>query len=184
MRVTTTSYRVSRLLKPSHYKLVHPVRLISRPYVSRHFRVNVPFFSSRSYSSITASNTQAGDPYSHFFRYTSGRWLWDEEQQLRDRFTPFNVLELQQVAARSVNANCINMVKLEEGASNKVFRLAMDDGSTVIAKIPYPITRPKHYCTASEVATMDFICLRFYIFRRSSIVYLALPNIVGRLVPS
>lgn len=24
--------------------------------------------------------------YENFFRYTSGRWLWDEEQQLRDRY--------------------------------------------------------------------------------------------------
>ncbi|KKZ65771.1 hypothetical protein EMCG_08420 [[Emmonsia] crescens] len=97
------------------------------------------------------------DQHENFFRYTSGRWLWDEEQQLRDRFTPFNVLELQRIAARSVGANkCVAMIKLAEGSFNKTFRLTMDDGSTAIARLPHPIAGPKYYTTASEVATMDF----------------------------
>lgn len=98
------------------------------------------------------------DQHENFFRYTSGRWLWDEEQQLRDRFTPFNVLELQRIAARSVGANkCVAMIKLAEGSFNKTFRLTMDDGSTAIARLPHPIAGPKYYTTASEVATMDFV---------------------------
>ncbi len=28
------------------------------------------------------------------FRYISGRWLWDEEEQLRDRYKAFNVAQL------------------------------------------------------------------------------------------
>lgn len=93
-----------------------------------------------------------------FFQYTSGRWLWDEEKQLRDRFTPFNVTELQNVAANSVGAKkCVAMTKLAEGSFNKIFRLKMDDGSTVIARVPHPIAGPAYYTTASEVATMDFV---------------------------
>lgn len=96
--------------------------------------------------------------HENFFRYTSGRWLWDEEQQLRDRFTPFNVLELQCIAAKSVGANkCVAMTKLAEGSFNKTFRLTMDNGSAVIARLPHPIAGPKYYTTASEVATMDFV---------------------------
>lgn len=111
-------------------------------------------------SSHPMSTISADHPNANFFRYTSGRWLWDEEQQLRDRFTPFNVSELQRVAARSVGANsCDSMTKLAEGSFNKTFRLVMDNGSAVIARIPYPIAGPKYYTTASEVATMDFVGL-------------------------
>lgn len=40
--------------------------------------------------------------YADYFCYTSGRWLWDEEEQLLDRYKAFNVLELQRIAAKSV----------------------------------------------------------------------------------
>ncbi|PGH03426.1 hypothetical protein AJ80_08674 [Polytolypa hystricis UAMH7299] len=97
------------------------------------------------------------DQHDSFFRYTSGRWLWDEERQLRDRYTLFNVLELQRIAARCVGANkCVSMTKLAEGSFNKTFRLMMDNGSAAIARLPHPIAGPKYYTTASEVATMDF----------------------------
>ena len=42
------------------------------------------------------------------------------------------------------------------GAFNKIFNLKFDNGSELIAKIPYPLLTPRHLCTASEVATMDF----------------------------
>ncbi|PWY63891.1 phosphotransferase family protein [Aspergillus heteromorphus CBS 117.55] len=91
------------------------------------------------------------------FQYTSGRWLWDEEQQLRERFSPFNVPELQKIAAQSVGADtCTAITKLAEGSFNKTFRLQMDNGLSVIARIPHPIAGPKYYTTASEVATMEF----------------------------
>ncbi|RMD39278.1 hypothetical protein DV735_g5850, partial [Chaetothyriales sp. CBS 134920] len=94
--------------------------------------------------------------YEDFFRYTSGRWIWDEEQQLQDRYKVFNVAELQTAAAKSVgSARCVSMIKLAEGGYNKVFRLIMDDGKTVIARIPNPNAGPPFYTTASEVATME-----------------------------
>ncbi|DAA74701.1 TPA_exp: Uncharacterized protein A8136_3017 [Trichophyton benhamiae CBS 112371] len=97
------------------------------------------------------------DQYDKFYRYTSGRWLWDEEKQLQDRFTPFNVPELQRIAATSIKANkCVAMTNLAEGSFNKTFHLKMDNGSTLVARIPHPIAGPKYYTTASEVATMDF----------------------------
>lgn len=107
---------------------------------------------------VQTSTTTSDQPPMDFFRYTSGRWLWNEEQELRDRYTPFNVPELQLVAAKSVDAtSCVAMTKLGEGSFNKSFRLVMDNGSVVIAKIPHPIAGPKYYTTASEVATMDFV---------------------------
>lgn len=103
---------------------------------------------------VAAANSE----YEHFFRYTSGRWLWDEEQQLRDRYKVFNVPELQGLAARAIgSAGCVSMTKLAEGGYNKVFRLVMDDGKTVLARIPNPNAGPSFYTTASEVATMEFV---------------------------
>lgn len=96
--------------------------------------------------------------YEHFFRYTSGRWLWDEDQQLRDRYKPFDVAELQGLAAKTIGADsCVSIIKLAEGGYNKVFRLIMDDGRTVLARIPNPNSGPPFHTTASEVATMEFV---------------------------
>ena len=106
--------------------------------------------------------TKTKSAYGHFFRYTSGRWLWDEESQLRERFRVFNVQELQRVAAESVGAqSCVSMTKLAEGGYNKVFRLVMDNDSIAIARIPNPNAGPAYMTTASEVATMDFVRLSF-----------------------
>jgi hypothetical protein len=113
--------------------------------------------SGRSLS-LRQMSTNAESKYEDFFRYTTGRWLWDEEEQLRERYITFNVTELQRVAAESVGArSCTNMVKLAEGSFNKVFRLLMDNGKAVIARIPHPNAGPERYNTASEVATMDFV---------------------------
>lgn len=96
--------------------------------------------------------------YEDFYHYTSGRWVWDEEQQLRDRFRKFNVPELQRVAAKSVGAKaCVSMARLADGSFNKVFRLIMDNGEVAIARIPNPSAGPEFYSTASDVATMDFV---------------------------
>lgn len=99
--------------------------------------------------------------HEHLFRYTSGRWLWGEEQQLRARYVEFNVAELKRIAAESIGAkSCVSMVKLAEGGYNKVFKLVMDNGSVAIARIPCPNAGPAFNTTASEVATMDFVsCL-------------------------
>ena len=143
MRAATTS-RPFSILQPSSWKLSRGVYLIhSLPH---------KFFPRRSsrelflpaypcgQSPCQMSTASDDHPYTDFFRYTSGRWLWDEEQQLRDRFRPSNVLELQRVAAESIGANsCVAMTKLAEGSFNKTFRLIMDNGSVVIARIPHPI---------------------------------------------
>ncbi|OJD14325.1 hypothetical protein AJ78_05320 [Emergomyces pasteurianus Ep9510] len=65
---------------------------------------------------------------------------------------PFNVLELQRTAVRSVGANiCVTMTKLAEGSFNKT--LSTYNGQWV--RCNRQIT-PKYYTTASEVATIDF----------------------------
>ncbi|KAF2460374.1 phosphotransferase family protein [Lineolata rhizophorae] len=92
-----------------------------------------------------------------FYRYSSGRWLWDEEAQLRSRYKRFNVPVLKNVAARSTGAQtCVSMTKFAGRGFNKLFRLLMDNGVVVIARIPNPNARPPFKTIASEVATMDF----------------------------
>jgi len=46
--------------------------------------------------------------------------------------------------------------KLALGTSNRVFELELNNGSRLIAKIPFPIAGPAHFTTASEVATMRY----------------------------
>jgi hypothetical protein len=107
---------------------------------------------------MSSLNQKPLSEHEDFFRYTSGRWLWDEQEQLRDRYHVFNVAELQRVAAKSVGSkSCASMTKLAEGQYNKDFRLVMNDGKVVIARLPNPNTVPSFYATASEVATMEFV---------------------------
>ncbi|KAL4761035.1 kinase-like domain-containing protein [Aspergillus foveolatus] len=103
------------------------------------------------------SSSSAQQFCTDLFEYISGRWLWDEEQQLRNRFSPFDIPELQKVAASSVGASkCVGITKLAEGSFNKTFKLTMDNGMNAIARIPHRIAGPRYYMTASEVATMKF----------------------------
>ncbi|KAH7381551.1 kinase-like domain-containing protein [Pyrenochaeta sp. MPI-SDFR-AT-0127] len=113
---------------------------------------------SRGLSHLPHAMETAYDNDRHeFFRYTSGRWLWNEQEQLRERYRQFNVLELQNAAVNAVGLrSCTKISKIGEGNFNKVFKLTMDDQSVVIARIPHPNAGPPAVTTASEVATMDF----------------------------
>lgn len=136
----------------------HAANLV-QPYLAnragRTFRKNLAVRTITTHcEKVTSENLE----FEHLFRYTSGRWLWDEEQQLRDRYKAFNVGQLQNLAAQAVGSNsCSSIIKLAEGRFNKVFRLLMNDGKTVLARIPNPNAGPAFYTTASEVATMEFV---------------------------
>ncbi|KAI9663120.1 MAG: Phosphotransferase enzyme [Bathelium mastoideum] len=113
--------------------------------------------------------------YEDFYRYTSGRWLWDEDAQLSERYKRFNVPELKKIAVSSIGAqSCVSMIKLAEGGFNKVFRLVMDNDSIVIARIPNPNAGPPLKTTASEVATMDF-----FVFKARTILQIPAPKILS-----
>ncbi|KAE8151418.1 kinase-like domain-containing protein [Aspergillus avenaceus] len=92
------------------------------------------------------------------FAYTTGRYLFNEKLRFEERYVEFNIEALEMVAAKSVGREkVVNTRKLAEGGFNGVFVLTMDDGSEVIAKIPYPLTVPKTLTTESEVATLEFL---------------------------
>ena len=112
----------------------------------------------RTIKTLPGQTAEPDPDFEHLFQYTSGRWLWDEEQQLRDRYKVFNVAELQSLAAKAIGSDgCISITKLGEGGYNKVFRLVMGDGRAVLARIPNPNAGPPFNTTASEVATMEFV---------------------------
>jgi hypothetical protein len=93
-----------------------------------------------------------------FYKYTSGRWLWNEKYQLARRYVEFNLPGLLQVSAQAIGArSCIEVEKLPEGGFSKVFLITMDDGRELIAKLPNPNAGRPHFTTASEAATMDYV---------------------------
>lgn len=95
-----------------------------------------------------------------FFRYTAGRFLFEEITQMACRSVKFDMNELVHIAASSIaSRSCVAVRKLPEGQHSKAFLLTMDDGKRVIAKVPNPNAGRPHYTTASEVATMDFVSI-------------------------
>ena len=129
--------------------------LISRKHLQTSTRL-LP--SIRFGSTIPCSITQDDDDDDVFFKYTTGRWLWGEKEQLKERYRRFNVQGLKDVTAQTLGSQrCVAMSKIGEGNYNKVFRLRMDDGATAMARIPHPNAGPPRYSTASEVATMEFV---------------------------
>ncbi len=80
--------------------------------------------------------------------------------RLAERRLSFNVNELKKAAASSVNkseSDVIDLRKMAEGGFNRVFEIAMKDGTSVVARLPYPSTLPRRLAVASEVATMGFV---------------------------
>lgn len=91
-------------------------------------------------------------------RYTAGRWLWNEPDQLARRYVQFNVNELVRITAASLGSSaCTQIDKLPEGNFNKTFLITLENGDQAIARIPNPNAGRPQYSTASEVATMDFV---------------------------
>ena len=85
---------------------------------------------------------------------------WNEELRRAERRLPFNVNELANLAAAAVRRRPEDIVKFEklaEGGFNRTFLVSMRDGFQMVARIPYPMTEPKHLLVASEVATMDYL---------------------------
>ncbi|KAI5887698.1 uncharacterized protein SCHCODRAFT_02752110 [Schizophyllum commune H4-8] len=92
------------------------------------------------------------------FSMTKYRWLYNNEQQLAARYVPYNVRGLLDIATRSANAKrCTSLRKIHDGTFNRVLSLKFDNGKEFIVKIPFPVAGPKHFCTASEVATLDYL---------------------------
>lgn len=134
-----------------------------RRYNSYHRFLGASFSSGNSKTNETNAIADAGHDLEVLNRFTSGRWLWNERQQLACRYVKFDLSALLQLAASAIGSrSCTGVLKISEGQYNKVFQLTMDDGREIIAKLPNPNAGRPHFTTASEVATMDFVCLRSF----------------------
>ncbi|KAH3973014.1 hypothetical protein HBH52_147360 [Parastagonospora nodorum] len=94
------------------------------------------------------------------FEYTLGRWIYNEKLRLEERQLYFSVEGLKKAATRALNqpeSNVQSLRKLAEGGFNRIFELSMKDGTSILARLPYPSTLPRRLAVASEVATMDFV---------------------------
>ncbi|KAH7087401.1 kinase-like domain-containing protein [Paraphoma chrysanthemicola] len=94
------------------------------------------------------------------FEYTSGRWIYNEEKRFEERRLGFDVPELKHVAARDINqevSHVEGLHKLAEGGFNRIFEVRMKDGTSILARLPYPSTLPRRLAVASEVATIEFV---------------------------
>ncbi|PSS31911.1 hypothetical protein PHLCEN_2v2318 [Hermanssonia centrifuga] len=84
----------------------------------------------------------------------------NNDLRLAEREHEFDDGELRRLAAQSVSRTLQDvdtMEKLDEGGFNRIFLITMHDEFQMIARIPYPVTQPKFYAVASEVATMAFL---------------------------
>ncbi|KAI6037062.1 protein kinase subdomain-containing protein PKL/CAK/Fmp29 [Pisolithus microcarpus] len=108
----------------------------------------------RAFSTMTHSHND-------LFEYTSGRWIYNDALRLAERRRVFNVDGLCRLAAQSVDRSPDDIVEFtkpaEGGGSNRIFLITMRGGFQMVARIPYPVTAPKYYTVASEVATMALL---------------------------
>ena len=118
--------------------------------------------STRPRTTITSDILPAGGY--EFFDVCSIRVAegdrYDESHRLKERFHPFDVEGLLEVAATTINQDSADVEgfrKLAEGGFNRVFEITMRDGNKLIARLPYPCAYPKHLSIASEVATMNLV---------------------------
>lgn len=93
------------------------------------------------------------DPY----EYTSGRWLIAETAQRDARRVKFDFATLCQKAINcSPGARKIMKGVKMEGNFNRAFILHLDNGSSVVARIPFSVAGPPRLVTNSEVATIAY----------------------------
>ncbi|KAL1878485.1 hypothetical protein Plec18167_004559 [Paecilomyces lecythidis] len=94
------------------------------------------------------------------FSYTSGRFIYNEPLRLHERHVAFDPNGLLREIERHLghdHGRALSIAKIAEGGFNRVFLVNMEDGLETIVKIPYHVPGPKHYATASEAATLEFL---------------------------
>jgi hypothetical protein len=105
------------------------------------------------------SITSRGKPISHnqLFIYTNGRFLANEVEVCNCRYVRFDIDQLCAVAAAAGGTSSpIKAIDKMEGGFSKALIMRKEDGSEVVAKIPFSIAGPSKYTTASEVAVLKF----------------------------
>ena len=109
---------------------------------------------SRIVHSITAADkTTAFDPYA----YTQGRWLDRDTERRKARDIRFNFDALLDIAVKSSDgAREIVSCEKKEGSFNRAFVISLDNGATVVARVPNRLAGPPRLTVSSEVATLQY----------------------------
>ncbi|PGH10605.1 hypothetical protein AJ80_07456 [Polytolypa hystricis UAMH7299] len=108
----------------------------------------------------TVSITCQGKPINReeLFKYTNGRFLVNETTACDRRYVKFDVDQLCAIAASVGSRHSpVRTIEKMEGGFSKALLLQREDGSEVIAKIPFSIAGPRKYTTASEVAILQYV---------------------------
>jgi hypothetical protein len=91
------------------------------------------------------------------FKYTSGKWLHLEDEQQRARHIDFDFKALCRKAIDACpGASRVVDYEKREGGFNRVFILRMDNGSRIVARIPFRLLGELALTTHSEVATIAY----------------------------
>lgn len=90
-----------------------------------------PWISVLNRSTVTLTEPAVDE---NLFRYTSGRWLYNEEEQMAQRYIKFDVGALHRVIFDVCGSPVIGMEK-KEGLFNKSFMCSLADGQMVTARI-------------------------------------------------
>jgi aminoglycoside phosphotransferase len=103
------------------------------------------------------------EPFSyHKMRQLADVTSCDASKRLEERYPKFNIPSLTSEIAKSLGrspSDVTLLTKLAEGTINRVLEATMSDGKQVIAKVSYQYTISKHYATASEEATLEYLRL-------------------------
>jgi hypothetical protein len=119
---------------------------------------------AREIAQLNISNTpvDVGCRYPYYFRTACSLRLdrYNEVLRQRERFLPFDIRGLQEIAAKAVQRlprDVVSFRKMAEGGFNRTFVIGMKDGCEVIARLPCSIAFPSQLTVASEVATLRFV---------------------------
>lgn len=91
------------------------------------------------------------------FNYTNKRFLANEQKAIDRRYVKFDVDRLCAVAGLSSEQHSpVYAIEKMEGGFSKALLLHKEQGSQIVAKIPFSIAGPPKYTTASEVAVVKY----------------------------
>ncbi|EFE30980.1 uncharacterized protein ARB_02174 [Trichophyton benhamiae CBS 112371] len=135
--------------------LALPQRCAARRNLIRTFFHHEKTRQARSIS-ITCRGKPIGEE--ELFKYTNGRFLINEEQQLQKRYLKFDVPRLCAVAAAAgPSTSPIVSISKMEGGFCKALLMRKADGTEVVAKLPSRVVGPARDSTSSEVATLKYV---------------------------
>jgi hypothetical protein len=80
-----------------------------------------------------------------------------EKESYDQRYLKFDLDQLCAVAASAgISKSPIRTIEKMEGGFSKALLMSKEDGTEVVAKLPFSITGPPKYLTASEAAVLQY----------------------------